>query len=183
MKRCTTCKCEKSLNEFSRCTKVKDGRKSSCKVCERQYRLGNAERLKAKAVQYYADNKEARKQYNTDNKETIREKKLFRERTHPENYIHMKSKHSAKERNLAHTISPEDITIPDKCPYLDTPLTRIQDSGIIQTNPSIDRIDNTKGYIKGNIQIISRLANTIKSSATEEQLITFATNVLRLHES
>jgi len=37
-------------------------------------------------------------------------------------------------------------------------------------SPTLDRIDNTKGYTKDNIIIVSFKANTIKNSATIEEL-------------
>lgn len=40
----------------------------------------------------------------------------------------------------------------------------------IDTSPTIDRVDNSKGYIKGNVVVVSYLANRIKSSADANQL-------------
>jgi hypothetical protein len=38
-------------------------------------------------------------------------------------------------------------------------------------SPTIDRIDNTKGYVKGNIIVVSMLANCIKNQATPDQIL------------
>jgi hypothetical protein len=35
---------------------------------------------------------------------------------------------------------------------------------------SLDRVDNTKGYIPGNVRVISRKANLMKSSLTLDVL-------------
>ena len=58
--------------------------------------------------------------------------------------------------------------IPKKCPYLDIDLI-VGKIGGLDTSPSIDRIDNSKGYVKSNVQIISRKANQIKNNATFEE--------------
>ena len=38
-------------------------------------------------------------------------------------------------------------------------------------------------YLYGNVQIISRLANSMKNKASEEQLKTFSRNVLKIYGS
>jgi hypothetical protein len=57
---------------------------------------------------------------------------------------------------------------PEKCPYLEIPI-KVGSYGGIDSSPSLDRIDNKKGYVKGNVQIISRKANQIKNNATFEE--------------
>ena len=71
-------------------------------------------------------------------------------------------------------MSTDDLVIPDKCPILNKPFI-LHDK---KYTYSIDRIDNSKGYIKGNICIISRLANMMKNWATNEELITFSENIV-----
>ena len=46
--------------------------------------------------------------------------------------------------------------------------------------PSADRIDPRKGYVRGNIQVISMKANAMKANATPEELRSFALWVLKV---
>lgn len=39
---------------------------------------------------------------------------------------------------------------------------------------SLDRIDNSKGYVRGNVMVISLRANAIKNNATAEELTAVA---------
>lgn len=58
---------------------------------------------------------------------------------------------------------------PDICPVLNIPLDYYSSSGIQGRNPygpSLDRFDNSKGYTKDNVRIISWRANSLKSDAT-----------------
>ena len=47
-------------------------------------------------------------------------------------------------------------------------------NGRQNNSPSLDRIDSTKGYIKGNVMMMSILANRMKNNATPEQLVKFS---------
>ena len=101
----------------------------------------------------------------------------------PEYIIWYRAKQNSKDRGLEFNISVEDIIIPSHCPYLNIPLLTEQSSHHSKSYYSIDRIDSSKGYIKGNIQIISLLANTMKNDATTEQLVMFANSILKIHNN
>jgi hypothetical protein len=92
-------------------------------------------------------------------------------------------KRNAKKRGFDFDIYPMDINIPIVCPYLNVPLKYEEKDKDDPFYYSIDRIDNSKGYVTGNVQIISRMANTMKNNASNEQLITFAKNVLEIHQT
>ena len=66
----------------------------------------------------------------------------------------------AQEKYRAFDIDESDIVIPEKCPILGIPLDCF----------SLDRIDSSKGYVKGNVQVVSCRANAVKGSATIEEL-------------
>lgn len=105
---------------------------------------------------------------------------LKRKKEQPQWFMYQQAKHRAKwdYNNMEFSILPEDIIIPEKCPYLNIPLESLHP----RYGYSLDRIDSTKGYTKDNIRVTSRLANIMKSDATEQELISFAKGVLEVHQ-
>jgi hypothetical protein len=98
-----------------------------------------------------------------------------------EKRIWMRAKQNAKEGGYDFDLEIDDIVIPELCPYLQVPLLTDYEQRLSPFYYSIDRIDSKKGYVKGNVQIISRLSNTMKSNATLEQLKIFAESIIRRH--
>jgi hypothetical protein len=70
---------------------------------------------------------------------------------------------------------------PEVCPVFKTPLIKgtRRDQ---RFSPSVDKIDPKKGYVRGNMQILSKLANTMKSDASTEELKHFANWILEKEE-
>jgi hypothetical protein len=97
--------------------------------------------------------------------------------------IWYRSKENSKKRGLDFNLEVEDIIIPNKCPLLEIDMIFDIDNNNSPNYYSIDRIDSSKGYVKGNVQIISRLANTMKNNATKDQLLTFSKNILKIYET
>lgn len=60
------------------------------------------------------------------------------------------------------------IELPTHCPMLNTELV-YGGRGFMPESASIDRIDNKKGYVYGNIQVLSRRANTIKNNLMKDE--------------
>ena len=135
--------------------------------------MTKAERDKA----YYLANIEKQKQRK---KEWYKSKKLsdpswFKERgdhwrkSNPLSILVITAKSRAKRKGLDFDISIEDLTMPDQCPVLKIPLI-VSDTGRHNNNsPSLDRIDPTKGYIKGNVRVISYRANMLKNNMSVEE--------------
>lgn len=79
----------------------------------------------------------------------------------------------ARKRGMEATIKASDIIWPTHCPVLGIELdysprgTRISNN---PANPSLDRWDNAKGYVPGNVHVISYRANTLKNNATWREL-------------
>lgn len=87
----------------------------------------------------------------------------------PEYHLWENAKNRAKRRNAPFQLEVSDIVIPAICPVLGIPLQR----GIgkcSDNSPTLDRINSQGGYTKGNICVISHRANSIKRSATTDEL-------------
>ena len=95
-------------------------------------------------------------------------------------YIFSKWGAAAKFENIPFTITPDDLAWPDKCPYLDIQLDYTPGDKN-DNKASLDKIVPALGYVPGNVQIVSLLANKMKSSASLEQIKTFAKNALFIH--
>lgn len=67
---------------------------------------------------------------------------------------------------------------PEKCPIFNEPLL-LRGGGFKNMSPSVDKIIPSKGYVRGNIQVISLLANSMKRDASPTQLKQFAQWVMK----
>lgn len=92
------------------------------------------------------------------------------------------AKKRSKLKNIEFNIDIFDIPeIPKTCPVLGIKIIANTTNSPLDSSPSIDRIDPNKGYIKGNIRIISNRANRIKSDATIDELELILKDLKRLH--
>lgn len=78
-------------------------------------------------------------------------------------------KSRAKKRGLTFNLEIEDVVVPDLCPILGIPLRRVLGHGGGYCSPSIDRIDNTRGYVSDNVCVVSKRANALKGDGTAEE--------------
>lgn len=193
-------KCEKELSEenFGVNKSKKDGKSIYCLSClsdirKEWYRNHKTQELiRAKSyrdsnknnVDYILKKIKHNKKYRTQHADEIRNKNLknrsrllqrkrelrrLRLENDPISFMLESSKYRAKKKNLEHSITKNDISIPPFCPIFGIPL-KIGRSLPTGNSPSLDRIDNSKGYVKGNVIVISYKANTLKGTATVQEL-------------
>lgn len=87
----------------------------------------------------------------------------------PEANLLTKARQRAKKNGLECTITIEDIKIPTHCPYLGTLISRYGGSG--PDVPTLDRINPNRGYVPGNIIVVSFKANTMKHNSYPSEVI------------
>lgn len=81
-------------------------------------------------------------------------------------------KSRAKKKGLVFSITSSDFPngVPKICPVLGLEMHRNSKKGWHDKSPTVDRIDSSKGYIPGNVRIISWRANDVKGNATITEL-------------
>lgn len=76
----------------------------------------------------------------------------------------------AKKRGIPFDLDYSELEWPTECPVLGIPIFKGKAGSSNDNSPSLDRFDNSKGYTKDNVRIISRRANTLKNDASLEEL-------------
>ena len=168
-KLCKKCNTIKDDSCFHKNKNTKDKLSEYCIKCKKEY--DEVYRQTDKIQQLY-------------NSEKYKRKKL---KYKHENYIKIKlstARLTARSRKIEFSITEDDFSeLPEYCPLLNVKLDYVYGNGRNLNAASIDRIDNSKGYIAGNVWIISLLANTMKNEATIEQLLEFSNNVIKIFKN
>lgn len=165
IKKCTKCGETKSVNDFYKNSKSKDGLKTWCKVCHladskkreknynekrRLYRLEHKEEYRQKKKVYYIENKDKILSDNSQWRKTFNGRLLSYQR-------------SAKKRNIEWLLTEDDFKtfwgVP--CNYCGDEIETI----------GIDRIDNEKPYILENCTSCCSTCNKMKLDLTHEKFI------------
>lgn len=90
-------------------------------------------------------------------------------RREPGKHMLQRARSRAQKKGLAFDLTIEDITpLPTYCPVFGVELC-ISNGGQSPNAYSLDRIDNTRGYVPGNVVVMSYLANRLKNDGTAEQ--------------
>ena len=83
-------------------------------------------------------------------------------------YVWDRARLRCQKNGREFNIEIKDIVIPSRCPVLGIPIQPLSKSKAQRA--TLDRKDPTKGYIKGNVFVISGRANMLKNDATIEEV-------------
>lgn len=99
---------------------------------------------------------------------TRRKRYLEKYSSQPELYLYDRALGRSRRKNLPFSITPQDIKdvwpSDNRCPVLGIPLViHVGENGLAgRDSPSLDRIIPSKGYVQGNIAVLSLQANSMK---------------------
>lgn len=169
---CRKCGCTKSKENFAKNPRRIGGLHHWCKQCSKKLKIER---------NYNQQQNIRRKQrilVDEEYKLYLREQKRLNSKINFTSTMLNNAKRRAKLKGYNFNLVKEDLVIPEYCPILKIPII-LGTKNDYENSPSIDRIDNSKGYTKDNIQIISKKANSMKNSATFTELKLFADWILQ----
>lgn len=159
IKLCSKCGHNKKLDDFKivKDTSCRSGwyYRGMCRECEEIQRK-----------EYKANFSPERKADHLERKRKLSKKARL---LNPTRQMLQGAKQRAKLKSFDFNLELNDIIIPEVCPVLGIKLIASNQTKS-DNSPSLDRIDNSKGYVKGNVKVISWRANHIKTDATLSEL-------------
>lgn len=191
MKRCSACKKNKPILDFNKNKSEKDGHAHECRKCayirNSIYRKKNKVNLNKKTKEWRKKNKKRVKELNTayyekHGAELIKKQKerdkIYRvtkklDFAYRKRKMFWTAKYRAKIKKLKFNITIEDVVFPKICPVLGF-MIDYKGKRNAYNIPSLDRINSSKGYIKGNVRVISNRANFLKNNANSDELMKVA---------
>lgn len=87
----------------------------------------------------------------------------------------------ALKNGIPFDLVADEVEWPTHCPVFGVELNYAAGFPVPDNGVSIDRIIPEKGYVKGNVQVISWLANRMKSNASRTQMLDFAKYVIETY--
>jgi hypothetical protein len=168
---CSKCNQVKHLCQFYVKYKGQEIRHSKCKNCTKEYNS-----------RWYSDNKDRVKEKKST-PEALKQHAEYersRRQSNPEMYLLHWAKSRAKKENLPFNLSLEDIRLPEYCPVLGIKLSK--QANTRDYSYSLDKLVPEKGYVRGNISVMSFRANRIKYNASIEEMQAIVKFVRTLNE-
>lgn len=197
LRRCSKCGVEKPTMHFNLNASQPNGISHYCKDCEN---LAKAERSKRRVV-YHNENPIFYTEGDTKTcchcKKCLLVSSFYRDKARPDGlcpdckechaeagrqskvrnpewYVLKSVRDRAKVAGIEFSITEDDVfPMPEYCPVLGIKMDRSNIFKKRDHSPAVDRIDNTKGYIPGNVMVVSYKANRMKSNASLGELSKF----------
>jgi hypothetical protein len=160
------------------------------KDCSKRFREKNPDKIKSYNVSWKDRNPNYQKEYRLrkgitpkrrlshlteeERKEYNREySRQYQKNKSRESILLSGIRYRCKKNNIPFDLEESDIVIPEVCPILG--INIVCDGSQIDSSPSVDRLVPEKGYVKGNIIIISNRANRLRNNGTSTEHFLIAT--------
>ncbi len=185
IKVCKRCDCYCSINMFIKSNKSDKWIGNTCRVCRAEVRLERYHTVEKYDVDQIKTNRNRASEWFKDNekkhKDTCRNWRNSTDKGYWNNKI-TSIKANARHRGLEVDLKRIDLEKlfdiqEGKCAISGRELMKTRVKSSLDTC-SVDRIDNSKGYIPENIRLVTLQANLAKHTGNDEELLAFCKDVI-----